>query len=164
AQAKESVSFEAYIYGSGGIPQRFRDAAASRARDGVEVRFTVDSIGGMESSDAFFSTLTDAGGRVAWYHPAKWYTWDRLNNRTHRELLIIDGKVGYTGGAGVADFWYEPTDSKPPWRDTFFKLTGDAVDGLQSVFAENWLEAEGEVLSAPHLFQASPVENGVPCL
>src|SRR5690606_18455478 len=79
-------------------------------------------------------------------------------------LLIIDGNIGFTGGAGVADFWYQQTDSKPPWRDTFFKLTGDAVDGLQSVFAENWLETEGEVLSAPHLFQARPAEDGYACL
>lgn len=164
AKAKESISLEAYIYSDDGISQRYRDAAAERARAGVEVRFTIDSIGGIESGEAFFDPLTDAGGRVAWYHPAKWYTWDRLNNRTHRELLIVDGKVGFTGGAGVADLWNEPTDSKPPWRDTFFKLTGDAVDGLQSVFAENWLETKGEVLTEPRLFQASPVENGYSCL
>jgi cardiolipin synthase len=164
AAAEESVSLEAYIFADGGIPQRFRDAAAERARKGVKVRLTLDSVGAMNSSDAFFSPLTDAGGRVAWYHPAKWYTWDRLNNRTHRELLIIDGKVGFTGGAGIADVWFQPVDGRPPWRDTLFKVTGDAVDGLQSVFAENWLETEGEVLSAPSLFQAAPAVNGYPCL
>lgn len=164
AKAEESINLEVYIFAGDAIAQRFRDAAAERARNGVEVRFTLDAIGAMGSDDNFFKPMTQAGGRVAWYHPAEWYTWDRLNNRTHRELLIIDGKVGFTGGAGIADFWYKPTDGKPPWRDTFFRLSGDAVDGLQSVFAENWLEAEGEVLAAPKLFQASPAENGYPSL
>ena len=165
ASAQESVHLEAYIFADDDIGGQFRDAAAERAKKGVAVRFTLDSVGGMTSDDSFFEPLTQFGGRVAWYHPAKWYTWDRFNNRTHRELLIIDGQLGFTGGAGVADTWYKPSDDgKPPWRDTFFRLTGDAVDGLQSVFAENWLEAEGEVLSAPDLYQAKPVANGYPCL
>lgn len=164
AKAEQSIHLEAYIFAGDGIAERFRDAAAERARNGVQVRFTLDAIGAMGSDDNFFKPMTQAKGRVAWYHPAEWYTWDRLNNRTHRELLIIDGKVGFTGGAGIADFWYQPTGGKPPWRDTFFKLSGDAVDGLQSVFAENWLEAKGEVLAAPKLFQASPAENGYPVL
>ncbi len=164
AAARESVHLEAYIFGDGGIPQRFRDAVVSSASQGAEVRLTLDAIGAMHSTNSFWESLTQLGGRVAWYHPAKWYSWDRINNRTDRELLIVDGRLAFTGGAGVADQWFEPDGERPPWRDTFFRLTGDAVDGLQSVFAENWLETTGEVLAAEPLFQAAPVEGGYPSI
>jgi cardiolipin synthase len=164
AKAEESINLEAYVFAGDGIGQRFRDAAVERARNGVHVRFTLDAIGAMGTDDNFFKPMTQAGGKVGWYHPAEWYTWDRINNRTHRELLIVDGKVAFTGGAGIADFWHKPIKGQPPWRDTFFRLSGDAVDGLQSVFAENWLEAKGDVLAAPNYYRASPAENGYPSL
>lgn len=164
ANARTSINLEAYIFSDGEMPMRFRDALAERAREGVEVRVTLDSVGAMAASDRFFEPVTEAGGGIAWYHPAKWYTWDRFNNRTHRELLIIDGKLGFTGGAGIADHWAVQNGEKPPWRDTFFRLEGGAVNGLQSVFVENWLETAGEILTDPGLFQARPVEGGYPCM
>jgi cardiolipin synthase len=164
AKAQQSINLEAYIFADDDMPSRFRDALAERAREGVDVRLTLDSVGAMAASNRFFEPLTEPGGAIAWYHPAKWYTWDRINNRTHRELLIIDGEIGFTGGAGVADHWAEPDGEKPPWRDTFFRLEGDAVNGLQSVFVENWLETAGEVLADAELFQAKPVEGGYPCV
>ena len=162
--ARESIHLEAYIFSDGDAPKLFRDALAERAKQGVQIRLTLDSVGAMSSSNKFFDPVTDHDGRVAWYHPAKWYSWDRINNRTHRELVIVDGRIGFTGGAGVADQWYEPAGDRPPWRDTMFRVTGEAVNGLQSVFVENWLEAVGEVLIAPELFQAEPVEGGYPSI
>jgi cardiolipin synthase len=164
AKARESVHLEAYIFSDGKICERFRDALTERAKDGVAIRLSLDSVGAMNSSNRFFAPLTDAGGGLGWYHPAKWYTWDRINNRTHRELIIVDGRLAFTGGAGVADNWYLPNGKRPPWRDTMFRVTGDAVQGLQSVFVENWLETSGEVLVAPNLFQAEPVAGGYPSI
>jgi cardiolipin synthase len=164
AAARQSVHLEAYIFSDGEICRRFRDALADRVAEGLQVRVTLDSVGAMGSGNRFFEPVTGPGGRVAWYHPAKWYTWDRINNRTHRELLILDGRIAFTGGAGVADNWYLPVGERPPWRDTMFRVTGGAVEGLQSVFAENWLETEGEVLLAPELFQSEATEGGYPSI
>jgi cardiolipin synthase len=98
------------------------------------------------------------GGRVEWYHPLGLLTLPRINNRTHRELLIVDGRVGFIGGAGIADHWLLDQKKllgkgkKRRWRDTMFRVEGKAVMNLQSTFAENWLEASGEVITGKHYF------------
>ena len=79
--------------------------------------------------------------------PLRWYNLPRFNNRTHRELLVVDGAVGFIGGAGVADHWYKSRRETGAWRDTMFRVEGQAVAGLQSLFAENWLESSGELLA-----------------
>ena len=88
---------------------------------------------------------------MCWYHPVRWNTWPRINNRTHRKLLIVDGETGFIGGAGVADHWVRET-RVPAWRDTVFCVEGEAVAGLISAFCENWLESSGEILSSPKQF------------
>jgi len=142
--ARHSVNLEAYIFQKGEVTGRFVAALAERARAGVQVRVVLDAIGSFATWNSYMRELTDAGGRVSWYHPVKWYTLPRINNRTHRELIIIDGKIGFIGGAGFGDHWLKGRGGKPRWRDTMFRVTGDAVAGLQSVFAENWLESSGE--------------------
>src|SRR5205085_6057791 len=92
------------------------------------------------------------GGRVEWYQPIRWYTFKRFNNRTHRELLVVDGKVGFIGGAGFADQWLKAQKSGPRWRDTYLRVEGSLVVGLQTTFVENWLEASGEILSGAEYF------------
>ena len=98
--------------------------------------------------------LREAGCTVNFYQRIAWYRLHRINNRTHRELLVIDGKVGFTGGAGVADWWYRPVKGRPTWRDTMIRLEGPAVAALQGVFAENWLECCGEILTSPRHWPA----------
>ncbi len=94
--------------------------------------------------------------------PPAWYRLHRLNNRTHRELMVVDGLVAFTGGAGIADWWLRPTRGKPEWRDTMARIEGPIVGALQGVFAENWLECCGEVLTSPRhwppLAEAGPVD------
>jgi len=161
ARAERSVNLEAYIFQRGEVAGRFVRALAERARAGVEVRLVLDAVGSFASWQSYFKELTDAGGRVGWYHPLRWHTWPRFNNRTHRELIIIDGRVGFVGGSGVADHWLLPQKGGRRWRDTMFRVEGDLVLGLQATFVENWLEASGEVLAGedhfPHL---DDVEGG----
>jgi cardiolipin synthase len=148
-QAEASVNLEAYIFHPGEAADMLAEAMAARARDGVDVRLVLDSIGSAQMAGKAVQRLRDAGCRVCFYQPLTWYRLHRLNNRTHRELLIVDGRVAFTGGAGVADWWYKPTDGDPPWRDTMARIEGPIVAALQGVFAENWLECGGEILTSP---------------
>ena len=150
--AEHSINLEAYIFQKGEVTRRFLEALTERARAGVEVRLVLDAIGSFASWNSYFKELCDAGGRVAWYHGFHWSTLARLNNRTHRELIVIDGRVGFIGGAGFADHWLLPQKKHPRWRDTMFRVEGDAVASMQGTFAENWLEASGEILSGGDFF------------
>ena len=152
SKARNSVNIEAYIFQKGVIAGRFVNALAERARAGVQVNIVLDAIGSFATWNSYFKELTDAGGRVCWYHPLKWYTLPRINNRTHRELFIIDGEVGFIGGAGVADHWLVSKPDRPRWRDTMFRVEGGAVTRLQATFAENWLEASGEIMIGKDYF------------
>jgi cardiolipin synthase len=144
--AQKSIDWEAYIFAKGEIARRVVDALTERARAGVQVNLVMDAVGSFSTPRNFFDELRLAGGRVEWYHPLRWYNWPRANNRTHRELIVIDGKVGFLGGAGVADHWWHGVKKDAPWRDTMFRITGNAVRSLQSTFVENWLESSGQIL------------------
>ena len=150
--ARHSVNLEAYIFQKGEVTRRFLRELTEKAREGVEVRLVLDALGSFASWDSYFGELTAAGGRVAWYHPLRWQTIARFNNRTHRELIVVDGRVGFIGGAGFADHWLTGRKGRPRWRDTMFRVEGDAVASLQGTFAENWLESTGEVLSGGDFF------------
>jgi cardiolipin synthase len=147
--AQASVNMEAYIIRRGEAADMVIDALVERARAGVEVRMTLDAVGSMFMFGAPLRRLRDAGCEVNFYQSIAWYRLHRLNNRTHRELLVIDGRVAITGGAGVADWWLKPVDRRPAWRDTMTRIEGPIVAALQGVFAENWLECSGEILTSP---------------
>jgi cardiolipin synthase len=147
--ARRSVHLEAYIFQKGVVAARFLEALVERAQAGVEVRMVLDALGSFATWASYLKPLRDAGGQVYFYHPIRWYTLPRINNRTHRELIIVDGSVGFVGGAGMGDHWllpHGPRKRKRRWRDTMFRVEGPAVRDLQSAFAENWLETSGEVL------------------
>lgn len=150
--ARHHINLEAYIFSKGKITKRFIEALADRARAGVQVHLLIDAVGSFLTSNNYLKELIDAGGQVAWYHPFTWHTWPQMNNRTHRELLIVDGEIGFIGGAGFADQWIYGRKRHLPWRDTMFRVTGDAVLGLQATFADNWLEASGEILIGTKFF------------
>ena len=152
SRAERSVNLEAYIFQKGEVAERFVRALAERARAGVRVKLVLDALGSFASWDSYFRELTEAGGRVAWYHPLRWHNWPRYNNRTHRELIVIDGRVGFVGGSGVADHWLKARDGRRRWRDTMFRVEGDLVLSLQATFAENWLESSGEILAGEEYF------------
>jgi cardiolipin synthase len=134
--------------------RRFAAALAERARDGVRVKILLDAIGSADIGDDILKTLADAGCQVAWYNPIRWYTLGRLNNRTHRKSLIIDGRVGFTGGAGIADTWMGHAQDAEHWRDIQIRVEGPAVTPLQTGFAQNWLETTRELISGPLYYPA----------
>src|SRR6267378_51224 len=160
--AKRSIHLEAYLFLRGRIADEVLAALIERARAGVAVRIVVDRIGSLFTPQRYFAELRAAGGRVYWYQPIAWYTLKRFNNRTHRDILIVDGEVGFVGGVGVADYWIGPPGRGRPWRDTMVRVTGDLVNGLQTSFAENWLEAAGEVLPETEFAQHERDAPSVP--
>jgi len=155
ACARRSVNLEAYIFRNDQIGKRFIAALAERAAAGVKVNLVIDAIGSFSTPKKAFEKLTNFGGRVRWYQPIRWYTLKRFNNRTHRELLVVDGEIGFIGGPGIGDNWLTGIDGKPPWRDTVVRVTGDLAQGLQTTFTENWLEAAEEILTDDAYFPAA---------
>ncbi len=155
--ATSSINMEAYIFRPGEVVEMLIEAMAERAAAGVEVRLVLDAIGSARLGKSRIRRLTDAGGHVQFYQSIRWYRLHRLNNRTHRELLVVDGAIAFTGGAGAADWWLKPIGKSPAWRDTMARIEGPIVAALQGVFAENWLECCGEILTAPrHWPQLQP--------
>lgn len=150
AAAKRSVHLEAYIFYRGRIADAYLAALCERARCGVNVRVVIDAIGSLRTAPSYFAPLIAAGGHVTRYHPLHLHMLRRWNSRTHRNLLVVDGEVGFIGGAGVADHWCRTTP--PPWRDCVLRVTGPIVAGLQAVFTENWLESTGELLVGTDTF------------
>ena len=153
--AQKSINFETYIYWSGEVGEAFTAALAERAQAGVAVHLIIDSVGSDRVSRGQLERLKDAGVKIVKYHPLQWYnltTASKLDNRTHRKLLIVDGVVGFTGGAGIADDWAGNADSPEHWRDTHYRLRGPAVAQLQAAFVDNWMESTGIVLHGDDYF------------
>ena len=168
--ARVSVTFETYIYWSGEIGDQFTEALSERARAGVPVHVTIDWVGSIKMDQALLDRMEDAGVQVERYRPLKWYNLGRMNNRTHRKLLVVDGRIGFTGGVGIADLWQGDAQDPQHWRDMHFRIEGPAVAQMQAAFNDNWIKTTGEVLNGPkyfpplqpagemdaHLFIASP--------
>jgi len=150
--ADTSITFETYIYWSGAIGRRFSDALGERARAGVKVHVLLDWVGSSRMNAAQLAAMRDAGVRVEVFHEPKWYDLSRLNNRTHRKVLVIDGHTGYTGGVGIADQWQGNAQDAEHWRETHFRVTGPVVGQMQAVFLDNWTKATGEVLHGDDYF------------
>ena len=150
--ATRSVNMECYIFQPGRIADQFIDVLSDRARKGLNVTIVVDAIGSFNLWGRPVRRLRKAGCRIESYQRLRWYSLARFNNRTHRELLVVDGRVAFAGGAGIADWWAYPKGKRPAWRDTMAKFEGPIVAALQGVAAENWLECCGEVLMGPEYF------------
>jgi cardiolipin synthase len=150
--ARQTINLECYIFRPDRIGRRFMDAMMERARAGVTVTMVVDSVGSFQFGRSAIHEMRSAGCRVELYQRLNWYRLARLNNRTHRELLIVDGQVAFIGGAGVGDQWVEGQHGKKPWRDTMARVTGPVVASIQGVFTENWIECCGEILCGDKYF------------
>ncbi len=150
--AKVSITFETYIYWAGDIGREFADALAERAGQGVKVHVLLDWVGSAKMDESLISTLSAAGVKVRQFHPPHWSHLGRLNNRTHRKLLVVDGRVGFTGGVGVAPQWTGHAQDPAHWRDTHFEVQGPVVAQMQSVFIDNWIKVTGDVLHGPDYF------------
>jgi cardiolipin synthase len=154
AAARKTVTFETYIYWSGEMGQKFADALSERARAGIPVNVTIDWVGSISMDNAQLKQMEDAGVHVQRYRPLHWYNLSRMNNRTHRKLLVVDGRVGFTGGVGIGDPWQGHAQDPDHWRDMHFRIEGPAVAQIQSAFNDNWIKTSGEVLNGADYFPA----------
>jgi cardiolipin synthase len=150
--ATSTITFETYIYWSGEVGRQFADALAERARAGVRVHVLIDWVGSQKMEQSLIDTMTRAGVEVHRYHPLHWYHLARLNNRTHRKLLVVDGRVGFTGGVGISDAWAGNAEDGKHWRDSHYRLEGPAVAHMQAAFMDNWIKTTGRVLQGPGYF------------
>ncbi|MDX9972099.1 MAG: phospholipase D-like domain-containing protein [FCB group bacterium] len=146
AGAQKTITFESYIFWSGEIAQKFTDALAERARAGVCVHVLVDWAGGFSMKNDYIDQMKEAGVEFQVYHPLRWYHLDKMNNRTHRKILVVDGKVAFTGGVGIADEWDGNATDPDHYRDCQFRLEGPSVAQMQSAFMDNWLKVANRVL------------------
>ena len=150
--AQKTITFESYIYWSGEVGAQFTQALAERARAGVKVHVLFDALGSGKIDDNAVKDMKAAGVEVERYNPWRWNTLARINNRTHRKIMVVDGRIGYTGGAGIADEWSGNAQDPDHWRDTHFRLEGPAVAQMQAAFLENWIEVTGNVLHGEAYF------------
>ena len=150
--ARRTITFETYIYWSGEIGRLFAEALAERARAGVRVHVLVDWLGGNKLEERFITLMEEAGVEFRKYRPLRWYNLHRLNNRTHRKLLVVDGSTGYTGGVGIAELWTGNGQDPEHWRDTHFRIEGPVVAQMQAAFMDNWIETTGAVLHGDEYF------------
>ena len=150
--AQQTITFETYIYWEGHIGQEFTGALCERATNKVKVHVLIDWVGADRIDENFLEEMKAAGVQIERFHPPRWYNLSKFNNRTHRKLLVVDGKVGFTGGVGIADAWLGNADRKDRWRDSHYRLRGPAVAQMQAVFNDNWIKARAQVLYGPDYF------------
>ncbi|MDX8450871.1 phospholipase D-like domain-containing protein [Mesorhizobium captivum] len=159
--ARSTINMETYIYWSGSVGYAFATSLAAKSREGLEVRVLVDWVGSVPFDENLIHIMTTAGVRFQRYRPIYWYTLDRVNNRTHRRLLIVDGQIAFTGGIGIADNWLGDARNPNEWRDTHYQIEGPAVSAFQAAFAENWLETAGETLQGQKFYPPQEPAGGL---
>jgi cardiolipin synthase A/B len=159
AAARESVHIESFIWYDGKLARQLAALLARKAKEGVEVRVLVDASGGRQLKGEVKEMLERAGVKVAHFHPIRFSNLGRLNNRDHRKLMIIDGRIGYIGGFCIADEWTGNAEHKKSYRDTGLRITGPVVNRLQAAFSENWMEETGEVPAGELYFPKLPASG-----
>ncbi len=150
--AKRSITLEAYIYWPGTVGTTFAEALAERARAGVATHLLLDGVGSQKLGDEVIERMRRAGVQVVKFRPLRWYNLDRVNHRTHRKLLVVDGRVGFTGGLGIADLYLGHAQDRDHWRDGQFRAEGPVVGQLQAAFLDNWIETGGALLHGTDYF------------
>jgi cardiolipin synthase len=151
-RARESVHLESYIWWKGDVCDQLARALANAARRGVEVRVLVDASGGHKMTKENQQLMGRAGVKLASFHPFEVSNLGRLNNRDHRKVTIIDGRIAYIGGYGIAEEWSGHAQDKNHWRDTGLRVEGPIVNRMQGAFSENWIEQTGEIIAGEKYF------------
>jgi cardiolipin synthase A/B len=150
--ARSTITFETFIYWSGDIGREFAQALSERAQAGVKTHVLLDWVGSQRIDEQSLESMRQSGVELERYHPVKWYTLGKLNNRTHRKILVVDGKVGFTGGVGIGDKWNGRAQDGDHWRDTHYRVAGPVVAQMQAAFMDNWTKLTGKVLHTPEYF------------
>jgi cardiolipin synthase A/B len=160
--AKDTVNFETYIFEPDEIGMQFIEAFKERSRAGVEVRLLIDGFGGLKLKKRHRDDLRKAGVEVVRFRPLALRNLVRFYRREHRRATVIDGAIGFTGGAAVSKKWKGNVSNQHEWRDSMTRVTGPMVGGIQSAFAENWVYCTSEVLVGPRFFPHTTPGPG-PC-
>ena len=160
--AKHTITFETFIYWGDSVGEEFANALAERAGSGINVHILLDWLGSVKMEQKLLNKMIGAGVKIQRYHKPHWIHLTRLNNRTHRKLLIIDGQMGFTGGVGIADQWRGDARNPKEWRDTHFQVTGPVVGQMQAVFMDNWIKSSGQVLHDEKYFPAIKKTGSMP--
>ncbi|MBK9607737.1 MAG: cardiolipin synthase B [Betaproteobacteria bacterium] len=159
--AAKTITFETYIYWSDEIGREFAEALAERAKAGVKVHVMIDWVGSSQIDPRFLEVMEAAGVEVQKFHALQWYNLRRFNNRTHRKVLVVDGRIGFTGGVGIAGIWTGRAQDPEHWRDSHYSVEGPAARGMQAVFMDNWVKTTGKVLHGEEYFpDVPPAGNG----
>lgn len=158
--ARQSVNLLTYVYWRGPVAEAFARDLAAAARRGVRVRVLLDAFGARRIDPSWVAAMRRAGCEVAWFAPLRWDNLHRYNRRTHRKVLVVDGRVGYTGGVGIAQEWTGDAQDPDHWRDNHFRVEGPVVHHLQGSFAQNWRRATGEVLAGDAMFPPLAARGG----
>lgn len=154
ANARRSVNFSVYIWEPGEVSDRFFAALTGRASEGVQVRVMLDGLGGIRAPSEGIDALRAAGGKVERFRPPRFGMLTRFHKRNHRRAIIIDGRIGFTGGAAIGDKWLGDVRTPEEWRDSMVRVTGCLAQELQSAFAEPWAYCCGEILAGPDFYPA----------
>jgi cardiolipin synthase len=150
--AKKTITFETYIYWAGKVGKDFADALSDRAKAGVNVNVTIDWVGSVSMDEALLQQMENAGVHLQRYRPLHWYNLGRMNNRTHRKLLVVDGRIGFTGGVGIGDPWQGHAQDPDHWRDMHFRIEGPVVAQMQAAFDDNWIKTSGRIVNGVDFF------------
>lgn len=150
--ARKTIALETYIYWSGKVGKQFTDALCERAKAGVRVNLLLDWLGSKKIDMSFLDRLKACGVEVVRYHPVPWFTFTSASERTHRKILVVDGRIGFTGGVGIADHWIGNADTPEHWRDTHFRFEGPVVAQMQAAFIDHWMEITGKLLHGDDYF------------
>lgn len=161
--AERTVTFFTYIFDDGEIGTRILKALIERARAGVRVRLLLDGFGGRNANRTLLQELEDAGGKCHYYRPLHFGKLTRFHKRNHRRAIVIDGRIGFTGGASIADEWLGNAESPDHWRDSMFRVTGPLALSLQATFGEAWSNTTGEILIGAEFYplEAETEESGI---
>jgi cardiolipin synthase len=160
--ARDTINFEVYIFEPDEIGKQFIEAFKERARAGVEVRLLLDGFGGMKMKKRYREDLQQAGVKISRFRPLSLRSLVRFYKRTHRRAVVIDGRIGFIGGAAVSAKWKGDVRNEHEWRDSMTRVTGPMVAGIQSAFAGNWVYCCGEVIAGPRFFPRLDRGDG-PC-
>lgn len=153
-KAKSSINIETFLCRQGNVTRQLTDVLVGKSKDGVEVRVLLDGSGGRKFGRADMNRIRKAGGALRKFHPIRISNLGRLNQRTHRKMVIIDGRIGYVGGHCMVDNWLGNAEDKDHFRDITARVEGPVVTQLQSAFTDNWIEETGEVISGKKFFPA----------
>ncbi|MBA4148626.1 MAG: cardiolipin synthase [Verrucomicrobia bacterium] len=151
--AQKSITLETYIWSDSEIGREFKKALSERAQAGVNVYVIVDGMGSIRLKQTEINLMRDAGIRFYKFNRRKWYSVNlQINHRTHRKIMIVDGKIGFIGGSCIHDSWLGDAETEDQWRDTHYRIEGPSITQMQGIFAENWRQTTGEILHGPDFF------------